>query len=168
MNAGAPEAASPGRGELKLRIVSALALAAIVLAVTWWGGWVFRLVWSLVAGIVAYEWMSITSRRNAMAAGIGVVLSGLLLGFLNTSQPALAGVAAFAALTGAVLTPFLRDRLALEGCGVAYALAFALVTPALRMLPEFGLAIIIWIFSVVALSFINGRVQCLWVTQPHV
>ncbi len=149
MTQPAPVGSKPGQGELRLRIVSALVLAAVVLIVTVWGGWPFRIVWVLVAGLVAYEWLSMASRDHAIAAGIGVVLSGLLLGFSPASQPALAGVAAVAALAGAVLTPRVKGRLALELCGVAYALAFALIAPALRSLPELGLAIIIWSFAVV-------------------
>jgi phosphatidate cytidylyltransferase len=145
----APSGPTPGQGELRLRIVSALVLAAVVLAVTAWGSWPFRLVWVLVGGLVAYEWLSMASRSHAVAASVAVVLSGLLLGFSPASQPALAGAAAAAALIGAVLTPRVEGRFALELCGVAYALAFALIAPALRSLPEIGLSVIIWSFAVV-------------------
>ncbi|MGQ3281898.1 phosphatidate cytidylyltransferase [Bosea sp. (in: a-proteobacteria)] len=147
-----PAAGQPrsGQGELRLRIISALVLAAVVLLATAWGGWPFRIIWTLVAGLVAYEWLSIAATRDhAVAAAIGVVLTGLLLGFAPVSQPALAGVAALAALVGAVLTPRMRGRLPLELCGIAYALAFALVAPALRSQPEIGLSLVIWSFAVV-------------------
>jgi phosphatidate cytidylyltransferase len=154
--------AAPVRGsELSRRVASALVLAAVVLAATWWGGWPFRIVWTLVAGIVAYEWVAIVSGRNAVVAGIGVTLAGLMLGFSSSSPPALAGVAAFAALVGSVATPFMRDRLALEICGVVYALAFALIAPALRDLPGIGLSLIVWSFAVVWLTdiaaYFTGR-----------
>jgi phosphatidate cytidylyltransferase len=161
VNAPPGEARPAGRSELAQRVASALVLAVVVLAATLWGGWPFRVIWSLVAGLVAYEWLAIVSRRNATAGGLGVALAGLLLGFSSASQPAMAGIAAIAALAGAAATPFMRDRLALEACGVAYALAFALVTPALRALPEFGLAIIAWSFAVVWLTdiaaYFTGR-----------
>lgn len=149
MSAPPPGGPRPGQGELRLRIVSALVLAAIVLLATVWGGWPFRIVWVLVAGLVAYEWLSMASRGHAWAAAFGVVLTGLLLGFSPVSQPALAGVAAVAALAGAVATPRVQGRFALELCGVAYALAFAVIAPALRSLPEIGLALVIWSFAVV-------------------
>lgn len=144
-----PNGPAPARSELRQRILSALVMAAGILAATWWGGWPFRIVWTLVAGLVAYEWLSFVSRRNALPGAIGVVLAGLALGFSPASQPALAGVAACAALTGAVLTPFMRGKWALEACGVAYALAFALIAPALRAVPDLGLALIVWSFAVV-------------------
>lgn len=141
--------AKAGASELRLRIVSALVLAVVVLGVTLLGGWSFRLIWTAVAGIVAYEWLAIVSRRNAVAGGIGVALAGLVLGFLPLSGPALAGVAALAAIIGAIVTPQTTNQRVLEACGVAYALSFALVTPALREMPGIGLALIIWTFAVV-------------------
>ena len=149
MNDQPPGGKATGSGELRLRIVSALVLATAILLATIWGDWPFRLVWVLVAGFVAYEWLSMVHRGSAIAAGIGVVLAGFFLGVSPVSQAALAGVAAAAALTGAIVTPFVKGRLALEACGMAYALAFALIAPALRSLPELGLAIVIWSFAVV-------------------
>lgn len=147
--------------ELKLRVVSALVLGALILLVTIWGGWPFRLVWILVAGVVAYEWLAIIGRGNAIPAGIAVVAAGLTLSFSSASPAALAGTASAMALLGALATPFVRSRLALELCGVAYALAFALVTPALRDLPAIGLALILWSFAVVWLTdiaaYFTGR-----------
>jgi phosphatidate cytidylyltransferase len=145
---------------LRLRVVSALVLAAGILAVTLWGGWPFRLVWTLVAGVVAYEWLSIV-KGNAVAGAGGVVVAGLILALLPVSPASLAGVAALAALLGAIAAPIVAARLALEVSGVAYALVFALVTPALRDRPATGLAIILWSFAVVWLTdiaaYFTGR-----------
>lgn len=161
MNEPASAAPGPGASELKRRVVSALVLAAAVLAVTLWGGWPFRLVWVLVAGIVAYEWLSIVSRANAVAAGAGVAVAGLALALLPLSSAAVVGVTAAAALLGALSAPFVRGRLPLELCGVAYALAFAIITPALRDWPVAGLALILWSFAVVWLTdiaaYFTGR-----------
>jgi phosphatidate cytidylyltransferase len=161
VNEPSPGEAQPAPSELRLRVVSALVLAAVVLVATLLGGWPFRLIWTAVAGVVAYEWLAIVSRRNAVAGGVGVALAGLALGFAPLSAPALAGAAALAALIGACLTPYVADRRVLEGCGVAYALCFALVTPALRDLPALGLPLIIWSFAVVwftdIAAYFSGR-----------
>ena len=140
MNEPRPAAAPQGAGELQRRVVSALILAAVILALTLWGGWPFRLAWVLVAGIVAYEWLSIVSRANAVAAGAGVAAAGLVLAVLPLSAAAVAGVTAAAALIGALAAPFVRARLPLELCGMAYALAFAMITPALRDWPAAAMA----------------------------
>ena len=160
MNAPAPSAPR-ANSELKLRVASALVLGALILLVTLWGGWPFRLVWILVAGLVAYEWLAIIGRGNAIPAGLAVVVTGLALAFSPASPVAIAGTASAMALLGALATPFVRSRLALELCGIAYALAFALVTPALRDLPNIGLALILWSFAVVWLTdiaaYFTGR-----------
>lgn len=158
----APDPSAPrASSELKLRVASALVLGVLILLVTLWGGWPFRLVWLLVAGLVAYEWLAIMGRGNAIPAGIAVVVTGIVLAFSPASPVAIAGTASAAALLGALATPFVRSRLALELCGVAYALAFALVTPALRDLPGIGLALILWSFAVVWLTdiaaYFTGR-----------
>ena len=158
----APEPSAPrANSELKLRVASALVLGVLILLVTLWGGWPFRLVWILVAGLVAYEWLAIIGRGNAIPAGLAVVVTGIALAFSPASPVAIAGTASAAALLGALATPFVRSRLALELCGVAYALAFALVTPALRDLPGVGLALILWSFAVVWLTdiaaYFTGR-----------
>jgi phosphatidate cytidylyltransferase len=143
----------PGKGagasELRLRVISALVLAALVLGATMLGGWPFRLVWIAVAGLIAYEWLAMIGARQAIAGGLGVALAGLALGFLPISAAALAGAAALAALIGAAVAASGSDRRVLEAGGVAYALCFALVTPALREIPATGLFVIIWTFAVV-------------------
>ena len=153
--------AKVGASELRLRVVSALVLAAVILGVTLFGGWPFRLIWTAVAGLVAYEWLAMVSRKNAVAGGIGVGLAGLALGLLPLSGAALAGVAALAGLIGAVVTLRTANQRLLEACGIAYALCFALVTPVLRETPGIGLALIIWTFAVVWLTdiaaYFTGR-----------
>jgi phosphatidate cytidylyltransferase len=153
--------AGAGASELRLRVISALVLAVVILGVTVFGGWPFRLIWTAVAGVVAYEWLAMVSRRNAVAVGIGVGLAGLALSFLPLSGAALAGVSALAGLVAAIATTQTGNQRLLEACGVAYALCFALVTPALREAPELGLALIIWTFAVVWLTdiaaYFTGR-----------
>ena len=141
--------AGAGASELRLRVVSALVMAVVVLCATWLGGWSFRLIWTAVAGVVAYEWLAMIGGRHALAGGIGAAIAGLALGVLPASGPAIAGVAASIALIGAIVATQTSERRALEACGIAYALCFALVTPALRDVPSIGLALIIWTFAVV-------------------
>ena len=46
--------------ELKLRIVSGLILAVIVLAATWYGGFAFRILAAVIGLLIYYEWSTIT------------------------------------------------------------------------------------------------------------
>ena len=57
--------------ELKLRIISGIILAAIVLAATWYGGLAFRALSSLIGLLIYYEWSAITGlQREQPAANV--------------------------------------------------------------------------------------------------
>lgn len=150
MTAHRPE--GDAASELKLRVTSALVLAALVLVTTIVGGWPFRLLWCAVAGLVAYEWIAMVARRHAVAGGLAVGIGGLLLGLLPITPGAVAGAGALAAFAGAVVAARSRNTMALLAAGIAYALIFALVTPILREHPTLGLALIVWTFAVVWLT----------------
>jgi CDP-diglyceride synthetase len=50
--------------ELKLRIISGLILAVVVLFATWQGGFAFDVVAALIGVLVYYEWTTITGIAN--------------------------------------------------------------------------------------------------------
>ncbi len=50
--------------ELRLRIISAIVLAVVVLAATWFGGVYFAVLAVVIALLVFYEWTKITDARN--------------------------------------------------------------------------------------------------------
>ncbi|WP_337269771.1 phosphatidate cytidylyltransferase [Oryzifoliimicrobium ureilyticus] len=65
--------------ELKLRIISGIVLAVVVLSATWLGGIPFRLLSALIALLIYYEWTSITgaddhSPMMRMAGWAGQIL----------------------------------------------------------------------------------------------
>ncbi|TCU13143.1 phosphatidate cytidylyltransferase [Rhizobium sullae] len=73
--------------ELKLRIISGIILAIVVLAATWYGGFAFRLLSALIALLIYYEWSTITRLQSeqpvANAAGwVGqaAITAAILLG----------------------------------------------------------------------------------------
>jgi phosphatidate cytidylyltransferase len=53
--------------ELHLRILSALVLAVLAIGSTWLGGWVFIVVWGVLALLVVQEWMVITRIKPGFA-----------------------------------------------------------------------------------------------------
>ena len=69
--------------ELKLRIVSGLILAIIVLAATWYGGFIFRVLAAVIALLIYYEWSTITGIARDPATNVlgwvGEVLVALLV-----------------------------------------------------------------------------------------
>ncbi|RDJ24186.1 phosphatidate cytidylyltransferase [Bosea caraganae] len=148
MNANATGTPAAGPGELRLRIASALVLAAGVLVITWLGGWPFRTVWALVAGLIAYEWLVITAGPRPALAGAAVAVAGLLIPLAPHSTPALAGLASLAGITAVIASLLVQNTKLLFACGLVYALALAILVPLLRDLPLIGLGLILWSFAV--------------------
>jgi phosphatidate cytidylyltransferase len=143
----APAAIVPGKqGELRLRVISALVLAISILVTTWAGGLPFRIVWSVVGGLVLYEWLTMMGRPFAAAALMGVALSALALvgGFHPDIQWAGLAVLTFAGL--GMAGPGLR---VLGVAAVPYAAVIAIIPSMLRDVPWYGMALIIWTFAVV-------------------
>lgn len=148
MNANPTGSPTAGSSELRRRVASALVLAAGVLAITYFGGWPFRIIWAIAAGLVAYEWLAIVAVSRPALGGVAVALAGLALLLLPYPAPALAGGAALAGL-GAVAVSLLTQNGKLLLCaGLIYALALAVLVPLLRELPLIGLGLILWSFAV--------------------
>ncbi|GAC1042201.1 phosphatidate cytidylyltransferase [Rhizobium sp. No.120] len=65
--------------ELRLRIVSGIILAAIVLAATWYGGTGFRLLAAVIGLLVYYEWSTISDLHGRDPQGNALGWLGLVL-----------------------------------------------------------------------------------------
>lgn len=148
MNANPTGSPTAGPGELRLRVASALVLAAGVLVITYLGGLPFRIVWTLVAGLVAYEWLVITSAPRPALAGVAVAAVGVLIYLAPHSPPALAGLTSLAGIAAIVASLLVQNTKLLFASGLVYALALAILVPLLRDLPLIGMSLILWSFAV--------------------
>ena len=137
---------------LQLRIVSAVVLAAAVLAVTWFGGVAFRVMAAAIAGAVFYEWSVMSRRPGGMrrrdfiaAALLAAVLLGAVLGYSAASLLIL--------LLVSVLAVAVDCRLAGQGnwlpAGLAYAGLSGLSLAWLRGADHAGMLAILFLFAVV-------------------
>jgi phosphatidate cytidylyltransferase len=142
---GAPLAAR----ELVLRVLSALVLAPLAVAIAYVGGWPFVVFWGLAAAGVLWEWTSLVAladRRVVLMAGLApLALAVALVG----ADRLLAGVivVVMGALSAAALAPAAR-RLWVAG-GLPYAGAIALAPVALRADTEYGFLAVIFLYAVV-------------------
>jgi phosphatidate cytidylyltransferase len=137
-----PPVAPPS--ELRLRVISALVLAGLILTATIYGGLPFRLIWAAVGGFVLYEWLTIMGLARWRAIIPAAALAFLAIPDLSmlVLLPAIIVIAVGAAAL--CEDPALR-RLGFSG--VAYAAVLAVGPAYLRDLPG-GLAIILWSFAV--------------------
>ena len=147
---------------LQLRIISALVLGVMVIAVTVLGGLSFRLLAAAIAGAMFYEWCAMSNglqdRRWQWlgAALLCVVLVALVAG--------LSALSVFALLAVSVAFVAVQGHLAGQGMWTAGGLAYAgLSGVSLALLREgdAGLVAILFLFAVVwatdILAYFVGR-----------
>lgn len=151
------------RSELRLRIVSAIVLAAVVLAATWAGGLAFRVLAALMALLIYYEWSTMTRlaetdfRGNAFGWFSVAVISVLVVfGMGGLALSVLLGAVAI----GIVYALALRGSGWLAG-GIAYCGLTAISLAAIRGDNASGLAAMLFVFAVVwatdILAYFVGR-----------
>lgn len=147
--------------ELRLRILSGIVMAAVVLAATWYGGLAFRLLSAAIALLVYYEWSTIT-RLGGADRLIGWVLLGLIVITIIFGATGL-GVVLLAA--GLIVT-FVRAIAGEEAkvwlpAGVFYAGLSGLSLAAIRGGDATGLSAMLFVFALVwatdILAYFVGR-----------
>ncbi len=153
---------------LQTRIVSAIVLAAVVLVVTWYGGWAFRLLSAAMCVAIFHEWATMAAVREPPAwaeGGLGILPIVAVLVFaaaLLAGAPALLLIALAAAgtlLLGAL--SLWRGRSRWLAAGMAYATLSGLSLAMLRDGDRAGLLAILFLFAVVwatdILAYFVGR-----------
>jgi phosphatidate cytidylyltransferase len=152
---------------LRLRLLSALALAPIALAVVVAGGWIFAVFVGVVTVLMALEWSRLSAARfgrdYAQLAGAVVVVVGLaatLLAALDRPRAAV-GCVAIGALVTSLVALVRGAAPGWAGIGVALVGLPAVALVSLRSLPEVGLSAVVWLLIVVwttdAVAYLVGR-----------
>lgn len=149
--------------ELRLRILSGIVLAVVVLLATWLGGFAFRVLASGMAFLIYYEWSTITRltdtdfRANAFGWLSVTLVAGLVIfGFDEFALPVLIG----ATLIGLAYSIALKGSGWLTG-GIVYSGLTAISLAAIRGDSAHGFAAMLFIFAVVwatdILAYFVGR-----------
>jgi phosphatidate cytidylyltransferase len=152
---------------LRLRLLSAIALAPSALGLVVIGGWIFALFVGVVTALMALEWTRLSEARfgrdYARLAGavvLGVGLAATLLAALGRPGPAIACVAVGVVVIS--LIAFVRGTApGWAGIGVALVGLPAVALVWLRALPDVGLSALLWLLIVVwttdGVAYLVGR-----------
>jgi phosphatidate cytidylyltransferase len=162
MAAQSPGPVPPRFGDLKLRVVSGLAAAAVGLTLLYFGGvWTMFLV-GTVAGAMAWELRSITLHRGGPCGfDAAYLLTGVVGGVVVAefySAP-LAVLWLVWLLAGSAFDDIVRGRkhaIVWASLGGAYIGGAAIAFSALRAQGEHGFAIVLWLVLVVAATDIGA------------
>ncbi|WP_105382096.1 phosphatidate cytidylyltransferase [Neorhizobium alkalisoli] len=149
--------------ELRLRIISALILAAIVLGATWTGGFPFRLVAAAMAVLIYYEWSTVTRlderdfHTNAFSwVAVLLIAVNIVFGERDLAIPLLGG-----SVITAILLVLWRKGSWWSPGGIVYAGLSGISLSAIRADDQAGFVATIFIFAVVwatdILAYFVGR-----------
>ena len=154
-----PSVAKRGSGELLLRVLSALVLAPLALAIAYIGGWLFAIFWLIASIIVLAEWMTLVAaedrRGTIMAGGAALVIA---LGLAGSAAGAPQGMGHTRLLTSLIIIAMgalaaaafaAAPRRGWIAAGVPYAGAIGLSAVLVRSDHEWGFVAIIFLFAVV-------------------
>jgi phosphatidate cytidylyltransferase len=147
--------AEPGSRNLLIRVVAALVLAPLAIAIAYAGGWLWTALVTLAAVGLYVEWLTIVGASQQMrvvaAGGVALAISGFCLaaGRIDASLVVLA-----LGLVGvALLSP---ERLGWTATGFAYAAAAEIASVLVRLDRSEGFAALILILLVVWVTDIGG------------
>ncbi len=152
---------------LKRRILSAVILAPVVLALEVLGSWSFALLLAAAAVLLALEWRHLIAARLDQRAGdlAGIAAGGVALVVVAIAAAGYAEAALLLALAAAAAAGLIAHLVSASPfwtwLGVLYLSLPLLALVWLRALPEVGLLMVLWLFLVVwttdVMAYVVGR-----------
>src|SRR5262249_30122678 len=143
----APAGSAPPSGNLALRVVAALVLAPLALALAYAGGWLWAVLVTLASIGLFAEWLIVVGAGQAALPAIGTIALAIMgfgaaFGSLN-----LAVVVGLLGLAGIAFLA--KDKRVWAVAGFLYAAAALLASVLLRQDPVNGFAALIFVLLVV-------------------
>ena len=163
-------ASSPGDAEspasatsrnLLLRVLSAVVLAPLALAVAWLGDWPFALFWGIAAIAVLWEWTTlVVGPRHPQMLLSGAAAIAVAAALAWRSRPVMAILlVGLGALAAAIFAP--RERRFWITAGIGYAGSLLLAPLLLRADQAFGFSAMVLLFAIVwstdIIAYFAGR-----------
>ncbi|MBJ7408285.1 MAG: phosphatidate cytidylyltransferase [Bradyrhizobium sp.] len=150
----APAPTKPAQSNLMLRILAALVLAPLTIAIAYAGGWLWALLVTLVSIGLFAEWLMVVGAGSAALTGIGTIVIAMMgasvaFGALKTSI--VTGL-----IGGAIVTLMARGKFLWAATGFAYAAAALLASILVRKDLVNGFSALMFVLLVVWATDIGG------------
>jgi CDP-diglyceride synthetase len=153
---------------LKQRIITAVALAPIVLAIIWYGNtWVFSLFTSLLAFLIAYEWCQIVRKNtiNSLIIAAAIAASLLLMNrvdfiVIDVQRIVIAAIIIWSLCLLWLLKPQQgKDKTTIKyALGTGILLLFGASLMSLHALPKLGVKLTLVLFILIWVADIGAYV----------
>lgn len=150
----APVGAKPAPSNLVMRVLAALVLAPLAIAIAYAGGWLWALLVTLVSIGLFAEWLMVVGAGSAALTGAGTVVIAMMgasvaFGALKTSV--VTGL-----IGGAIVTLIARGKFIWAATGFAYASAALLASILVRKDLVNGFSALMFVLLVVWATDIGG------------
>lgn len=140
--------------DLRARVISGVAMAAVGLGAVWWGGWAFDALALVLAALMGWELTRMMAadapEGRAEAAGLVAAVLVAVFTFWQAGWVALGGLLLGAAVMAARVP---KDRLIY---GLYYALILWAAHGLILLRAHYGLAFVLWLVVVVIASDVAG------------
>jgi phosphatidate cytidylyltransferase len=152
--ASATTAGQEGRN-LLLRVVAALVMAPLAVAIAYAGGWLWTALVTLAAIGLYVEWLTVIGERKPRLVLLGTLIL-LGVGWADVGPMTATHVSVLVALGVAGAAVFSSGRRAWVVIGIGYALAASIASSAVRLDPVWGFAALMFVLLVVWVTDIGG------------
>jgi phosphatidate cytidylyltransferase len=140
---------------LLLRVVAALVMAPLAVAIAYAGGWFWTVLVTAAAIGLYVEWLAIIGERKPRLLALGILIL-LGVGWVDAEHIAAAPVVAAVVLGVLAVGVFSPEQRAWAAAGIGYALAASIASTAVRLDPIWGFAALMLVLLVVWATDIGG------------
>jgi len=146
--------AKPAPSNLVMRVLAALVLAPVTIAIAYAGGWLWALLVTLVSIGLFAEWLMVVGAGSTALTGAGTIVIAMM--GLCVAAGALKTAIVVGCVGGAIIMLIARGRFVWAGTGFAYASAALLASILVRKDLVNGFAALMFVLLVVWATDIGG------------
>jgi phosphatidate cytidylyltransferase len=150
----APAGSAPATSNFVMRVLAALVLAPLTIAIVYFGGWLWALLVTLVSIGLFAEWLMVVGAGSTALTGAGTIVIAMM--GLCVAAGALKTALVVGCVGGAIVALIARGKFVWAATGFAYAAAALLASILVRKDLVNGLSALMFVLLVVWATDIGG------------
>ncbi|MGV7216685.1 phosphatidate cytidylyltransferase [Bradyrhizobium sp. UFLA05-112] len=153
-NDAAPAGSTPASSNLMMRVLAALVLAPLAIALAYAGGWLWAFLVTLASIGLFVEWLTVVGAGRVVLTACGTIVLAIM-GFC-VAFGALKAAVVIGCVGGVAIMLLAKDKFVWAGAGFAYAVAALLASILVRQDPVNGFVALMFVLLVVWATDIGG------------
>jgi len=153
-NDAAPAGSTPASSNLMMRVLAALVLAPLAIALAYAGGWIWAFLVTLTSIGLFVEWLTVVGAGRVVLTACGTIVLAIM-GFC-VAFGALKAAVVIGVVGGVLIMLLAKDKFIWAATGFAYAVAALLASILVRQDPVNGFVALMFVLLVVWATDIGG------------